>query len=104
MKEGSPASRDVPMEVDGGEAMEEIKAGEVTVKGEEDDKDEGAILNAIENAIRMAEPEEGCDVKHQEDVKVGTSAQQTFSTGMASTLNILWKQGILSTSTMDQNE
>ena len=99
------ASRDVSMGVDGGETMEEIEAGEVTVKEEDDEEDEGAILNAIEDAIRMTEAEERRDVKHQEeDVEVGTSAQQTFSTGMASTLNILRQQGILSTPVADQNE
>ena len=99
------ASRDVSMGVDSGETMEEIEAGEVTVKEEDDEGDEGAILNAIEDAIRMTEAEERRDVKHQEeDVEVGTSAQQTFSTGMASTLNILRQQGILSTPVADQNE
>ena len=100
------ASRDVSMEVDRGEATEEIEAGEVTMKEEdEEDEDEGAILNAIEDAIRMTEAEERRDVRHQvEDVDVGTSAQQTFSAGMASTLNILRQQGILSTPAADQNE
>ena len=36
--------------------MEEIEAGEVTVKEEEEEK--GAILNAVEDAIKMAEAEE----------------------------------------------
>lgn len=99
------ASRDVSMEVDRGEAMEEIEAGEVTVKEEDEEEDEAAILNAIEDAIRMTEAEERGEVKHEEeDVEVGTSAQQTFSTGMASTLNILRQQGILSTPAADQNE
>lgn len=94
------ASRDISM--DRGEAMEEIEAGEVTVKEEDDDEeDEGAILNAIEDAFRA---EERADVKQENHDEVGTSAQQTFSTGMASTLNILRQQGILATPSADQTD
>jgi U4/U6.U5 tri-snRNP-associated protein 1 len=102
-RSGQPSdSRDVSM--DRGEAMEEIEAGEVTVKEEEDEEDEGAILNAIEDAIRATEAEESAAVKHEDHDGVGTSAQQTFSTGMASTLNILRQQGILATPSADQTE
>lgn len=97
------ASRD--MSVDREEVMEEIEAGEVTVKEEEEEEDEGAILNAIEDAIRATEEEERAAIKQEDqDNAVGTSAQQTFSTGMASTLNILRQQGILATPAADQIE
>lgn len=92
-------SRDVSM--DRGEATEEIEAGEVTVK-DEDEEDEEAMLNAIENAIKATEVEE--NVKQEELDGVGTSAQHTFSTGMASTLNILRQQGILAPPAADQTE
>jgi U4/U6.U5 tri-snRNP-associated protein 1 len=100
-KQLSP-SRDVSIDRD--EAMEELEAGEVSVKEEEDDEDEGAILNAIEDAIRATEAQERAAVKQEEQDGVGTSAQQTFSSGMASTLNILRQQGILATPTADQLE
>jgi U4/U6.U5 tri-snRNP-associated protein 1 len=90
--------------MDRGEAMEEIEAGEVTVKEEDEEEDEGAILNAIEDAIRATEAEESAAVKQEDLDGVGTSAQQTFSTGMASTLNILRQQGILATPAADQTE
>jgi U4/U6.U5 tri-snRNP-associated protein 1 len=96
------ASRDVSM--DRGEAMEEIEAGEVTVKDEEDEEDDDAILNAIEDAIRETEAKESAAVKQEDQDGVGTSAQQTFSTGMASTLNILRQQGILAAPAADQTE
>lgn len=95
-------SRDVSM--DRGEAMEEIEAGELTVKEEEDDEDEGAMLNAIEDALKATEADESTAVKEEDQVGVGTSAQQTFSTGMASTLNILRQQGILATPSTEQTE
>lgn len=96
------ASRDVSM--DRGEAVEELEAGEVTVKEEEDEEDEAAMLNAIEDAIKATEAEERINVKQENHVEVGTSAQQTFSSGMASTLNILRQQGILATPSADQTE
>jgi U4/U6.U5 tri-snRNP-associated protein 1 len=96
------ASRDVS--IDRGEAMEEIEAGEVTVKEEEDEEDEGAMLNAIEDAVRATEEAERAAVKQEDQDGVGTSAQQTFSAGMASTLNILRQQGILANPSADQTE
>jgi U4/U6.U5 tri-snRNP-associated protein 1 len=89
---------------DRGEAMEEIEAGEVTVKDEEDEEDEGAILNAIEDALRETEEEENAAFKQEDQDGVGTAAQQTFSTGMASTLNILRQQGILAAPAADQTD
>jgi hypothetical protein len=76
------------------EEAEELEAGEVVVKEEDDDDD--AVLNAIENAIRVTEAEEKAAAENG-DVSVGTSLEQTFSTGMASTLNILRQQGLLAT-------
>jgi U4/U6.U5 tri-snRNP-associated protein 1 len=95
MKQQSP-DEDVPME-----EAEELEAGEVVTK--EEDEDDDAMLNAIENAIRVTEAEEKAAAEGG-DVSVGTSSEQTFSTGMASTLNILRQQGLLATPTADQIE
>ncbi|KAG6842300.1 hypothetical protein C0991_010588 [Blastosporella zonata] len=105
IKQQSP-SRDVSM-APGDQAMEEVEAGEVVIKEEEDEEeDEMAILNAIENAIRAQEVEESMQqhVKQEDDGMGGTSSEQTFSSGMASTLNILRQQGILSAPASDQQE
>lgn len=72
------------------EEAEELEAGEV-VKDEDDDDD--AMLNAIENAIRVTEAEEKAAVEDG-TLGVGTSSEQTFNGGMASTLNILRQQGL----------
>ena len=93
-KQPSPI-RDVSM--DGSdEALEELEAGEVVVKDEEDEE---AILNAIEDALKATEAEE---LSAAQNGDVGTSSEQTFSTGMASTLNILRQQGILAAPSADQ--
>ncbi|KII90021.1 hypothetical protein PLICRDRAFT_107617 [Plicaturopsis crispa FD-325 SS-3] len=83
------------------EAVEELEAGEVPVKEEEDEE---AILNMIEDAIKSTEAEQAAASKAgaTEDAVGGTSAEQNFSTGMASTLNILRQQGILSAPAADQ--
>ncbi|PFH52974.1 hypothetical protein AMATHDRAFT_45880 [Amanita thiersii Skay4041] len=96
------ASRDVSM-APGDEAVEELEAGEVVVKDEEDEEDEMAMLNAIENAIKSTEAEEAVQ-QNGDDGVAGTSTEQTYSTGMASTLNILRKQGILAQPAADQGE
>ncbi|PCH42395.1 SART-1 protein [Wolfiporia cocos MD-104 SS10] len=93
-------SVDVKMS-EGDQAMEELEAGEVVVK-EEDDEDE-EMLNAIENAIRETEAEEKARAENP-DVPVGTGSEQTYSSGLASTLNILRNQGILATPSADQRE
>jgi U4/U6.U5 tri-snRNP-associated protein 1 len=92
-KQASP-DEDIPME-----EAEELEAGEVAVKDEDEDDD--AMLNAIENALRVTEAEEKAAVDGG-DVIGGTSSEQTFSTGMASTLNILRQQGLLATPSDDQ--
>ncbi|THH20732.1 hypothetical protein EW146_g681 [Bondarzewia mesenterica] len=89
---------DVPMDV-----AEELEAGEVVVKEDEDEEDEEAILNAIENLLQTTEAEEKAKATNG-DLDVGTSTEQTFSTGLASTLNILRQQGILATPSADQVE
>ncbi|KAG6879874.1 hypothetical protein C0992_010227 [Termitomyces sp. T32_za158] len=102
-------SRDVSMAA-GDQPMEEIEveAGEVVVKEEdEEEEDEMAMLNAIENAIRDTELEEGAGAqvkKEEEDDVGGTSSEQTFSAGMASTLNILRQQGLLAGRAADQQD
>ena len=84
---------------------EELEAGEVVVKDEEEDEDEDedVMLNAIEDVIRVTEAEEKAAAE-SENLNVGTSSEQTFSTGMASTLNILRQQGLLATPSSDQME
>ncbi len=93
MKQTSP-DEDIPME-----EAEELEAGEVVVK--EEGEDDNAMLNAIENAIRVTEAEEKAAAEDG-NLDVGTSSEQTFSTGMASTLNILRQQGLLATPAADQ--
>jgi U4/U6.U5 tri-snRNP-associated protein 1 len=101
MKQESP-DEDAPMEeVVPMEEGEELEAGEVVM--EEEDEDDDAMLNAIENAIRVTEAEEKAAAE-EGNVGVGTSSEQTFSTGMASTLNILRQQGLLATPSADQIE
>ncbi|KAJ8502715.1 hypothetical protein ONZ45_g11498 [Pleurotus djamor] len=90
-------SRDVSM-APADQPMEEIEAGEVVVK-DEDEEDDMAMLDAIEEALKVADAQE-----LEEDDTVGTSAEPTFSTGMASTLNILRQQGILATPAAGQVE
>ena len=83
------------------EALEELEAGEVSVKEEEDDEE---MLHALEGTIQSAESMEQ-DVKHDNgDVAVGTSSEQTFGSGLASTLSILRQQGILAAPSADQVE
>ncbi|KAI0303755.1 SART-1 protein [Multifurca ochricompacta] len=93
-----------PPEVDGLAKLteaEELEAGEVIVK--EEDEEDDAMLNAIENAIQVTEAEEKAAAEGG-GLSVGTSSEQTFSSGMASTLNILRQQGLLATPAADQTE
>ncbi|EIN04885.1 SART-1 protein [Punctularia strigosozonata HHB-11173 SS5] len=89
-----------PIASDGDVPMEELEAGEVVVKEEEDD---AAMLDAIEEAINATEAEERKKATAGDDV-VGTSSEQTFNSGMASTLNILRQQGLIATPSADQME
>ncbi|KAI0775208.1 SART-1 protein [Trametes elegans] len=79
--------------------MEEIEAGEVVVKEEEDEE---AMLNAIETAIRQTEAAE--KEAQETGAPVGTAVEQTFGQGMAATLNILRQQGVLAQPTADLRE
>ncbi|KAI0784257.1 SART-1 family-domain-containing protein [Abortiporus biennis] len=92
----APSEGDVKME----DADEE--EGEVLVKEEEDEE---AILHAIENAIKETEAAEKAAQTNGSDIgPVGTSSEQTFSSGMAATLNILRSQGVLAQPSADQGE
>lgn len=96
-------SREVSM-APGDEAMDELEAGEVVVKDEEEDLNM-EMLDDLENAIKTAEAEEGRQNGNVlGDAMGGTSAEQTFSSGMASTLNILRQQGILAAPAADDKE
>ncbi|KAH8099921.1 SART-1 protein [Cristinia sonorae] len=91
--------RDIQMNADEDETMEELEAGEVAVKEEEDEE---AMLNAIENAIKEAEAADAAT--QNDDVEVGTASEQTFGSGMAATLSILRNQGVLAPPKADAQE
>ncbi|KAF5342501.1 hypothetical protein D9611_001529 [Ephemerocybe angulata] len=99
-----PKSGDVSM-APGDVAMEELEAGEVGVKEEDDEDFSMAMLDEIEAHMKA---EDGVEVKKEEgeggDGGVGTSSEQNFSSGMAATLNILRHQGALGGPTADQRE
>lgn len=92
-------SRDASM-APGDVALDELEAGEVRVKEEDEDYDMG-MLDDIEEALKKTEAEEQIAGT---EVEVGTASEQTFSTGLASTLNILRQQGILAQPSADQLE
>ncbi|KAH9945190.1 SART-1 protein [Epithele typhae] len=81
--------------------MDELEAGEVIVKEEDDDE---AMLNAIENAILQAEVANVEPASAAADAGVGTSEEQSFGSGMAATLNILRQQGVLARPKADDAE
>ena len=91
--------REVGMKVDEDEAMEELEAGEVVVKEEEDEE---AMLNAIESTIKEVEAAE--QAGNTQGDNVGTSSEQTFSSGMAATLSLLRNQGVLAAANADADE
>ncbi|KAE9400241.1 SART-1 protein [Gymnopus androsaceus JB14] len=95
------SSRDVST-APGDVALNEMNASEVAVKDEDDEDDDMEILNRIEEAIKAEENDQQPDAAADEGV--GTSSEQTFKSGMASTLNILRQQGILATPAADQKE
>ncbi|TCD69343.1 hypothetical protein EIP91_007899 [Steccherinum ochraceum] len=92
--------RDVEMKAGEDEAMEELEAGEVVVKEEEDEEE---MLNAIENAIKEAEAADAAQANGDAS-EVGTSGEQTFGSGMAATLQILRNQGVLAAPKADSQE
>ncbi|KAF8825124.1 hypothetical protein HHX47_DHR7000666 [Lentinula edodes] len=92
-------SRDVSM-APGDEVLHEIEAGEAVKDEDDDEEDDMEILNRIEAAIKAEESEQ----HNAADNAVGTSSEQNFKSGMASTLNILRQQGILAAPSSDQKE
>lgn len=70
--------------------MEDIEAGEIMAEVEGRNEDEGAIEATKEVELG------GSNFQN-----IGTSSQQTHGSGVASTLNILRQQGILTTPTTD---
>jgi U4/U6.U5 tri-snRNP-associated protein 1 len=100
VKHRSP-SRNASM-APGDEALDELEAGEVVVKDEDEDVNM-EMLDALEEAIKTTEAEEGRQ-NGNGDAMGGTSSEQTFSSGMASTLNILRQQGILAAPVADQKD
>jgi U4/U6.U5 tri-snRNP-associated protein 1 len=94
-----------PAAATGGDvAVSELATGEVAVKEEEEDEDEGAMLNALEAAMEAAEADGDVDMPNAADADVGTAAEQTFGSGMASTLTILRQQGLIAGGSADQAE
>ncbi|KAJ6576459.1 SART-1 family-domain-containing protein [Mycena vulgaris] len=88
-------SRDVSM-APGDEALEELEAGEVEMKDEEDEEDDMAILNAIEDLVKSVEAEQAPSQFGLADDGIGgTASEQTFRSGLAGTVNILRQQGVL---------
>ncbi|KAJ6619769.1 SART-1 family-domain-containing protein [Mycena sp. CBHHK59/15] len=88
-------SRDVSM-APGDEALEELEAGEVEVKEEDDPEDDMAILDAIEDMMKSVEAEQAASNQNAvADDGIGTASEQTFRSGLAGTVNILRSQGIL---------
>lgn len=93
-------SADIEMQ-EGDQAVEELEAGEVRVKDEDEEDEE--MLNAIQYALQQTEAEEKAATEDS-DLAVGTATEQNYSSGMASTLNILRQQGILPPSKADEKE
>ncbi|KAF9223389.1 SART-1-domain-containing protein [Gyrodon lividus] len=90
-------SRDVSMA--GDEVLDEIEAGEVVVKEEDDEE----MLEAIEQVIRETEAEQRIAAENGV-AEVGTSTEPTFGSGMAGTLALLRQQGLVAQPTDDQQE
>lgn len=84
-------------------ALEEIEAGEVVVKDEDED-DEEAMLQAVEQAIKATETEERAAAERGGTVEAETTGELTYSSGLAGTLSLLRQQGLLAAPTADQVE
>lgn len=83
-------------------ALDELEAGEVQVKEEDDDDVAMAMLDDIEAEFKA---ENGVVKKEEgEDGGVGTSNEQMFSSGMAATLSILRQQGALQETSAEQRD
>lgn len=85
---------------DGDVAVTELEAGELPIKEEEEEEDEG-MLNALEAAMKEVE-DQGQLVADGEEL--GTAAEQTFGPGLASTINILRQQGLIAGGGADTQE
>lgn len=83
-------------------ALDELEAGEVSVKDEDEDINM-EMLDQIEAAIKQTEAEEKAALEDAL-LGVGTSSEQNFASGMSATLNILRQQGILAQPTADVTE
>jgi U4/U6.U5 tri-snRNP-associated protein 1 len=93
----------------GDEALEELEAGEVDVKEEEEDpENDMAILDAIENLLKSVESEQAeasqFGVAADEDSIGGTASEQTFRSGLGGTVSILRQQGILAKPVEEQQD
>ena len=83
------------------EVVDEIEAGEVVLKEEDDEE----MLEAIEQAIKDTEEGERVAAENGEgEAAVGSSSEPTFGSGMAGTLALLRQQGLLAQPTDDQAE
>ncbi|KAG8212990.1 SART-1 protein [Butyriboletus roseoflavus] len=92
-------SRDVSMP--GDEVLDEIEAGEVVLKEEDDEE----MLEAIEQAIKDTEAEERAVAANADSqATIGTSSEPTFGSGMANTLALLRQQGLVAQPNADQAE
>jgi U4/U6.U5 tri-snRNP-associated protein 1 len=93
-------STDVTMK-DGDVAVTELEAGELPIKEEDEEEDEGAMLSALEVAMKEVEDQ---DLAAGAAKELGTAAEQTFGSGLASTLNILRQQGLIAGASADLDE
>lgn len=94
-------SQDVSMQGDEVVDVDEIEAGEVVVKEEDDEE----MLQAIEQAIQDTEAEQRVAAENREDeAVVGTSVEPTFGSGMAGTMALLRQQGLMAEPNADQDE
>lgn len=85
----------------GDEALDEIEAGEVVMKEEDDEE----MLEAIEQAIKDTEAEERAVAENgNNQATIGTSSEPTFGSGMANTLALLRQQGLVAQPNADQAE
>lgn len=90
-------------ETPGDQVIDEIEAGEVVVK-DEDEEGEEAMLQAVEQAIKAAEAEERAAAEKGANIEVGTAGEHTYSSGLTGALALLRQQGLLAAPTADQCE
>lgn len=90
-------------ETPGDQVVDEIEAGEVVVK-DEDEEDDEAMLQAVEQAIKATEAEERAAAEKGANIEVGTAGEHTYSSGLTGTLVLLRQQGLLAAPSADQRE